>query len=184
MPDATRDCLIPDCDRDASGYRGGGRGWCSTHYQRWRRHGDPLHGGTVLRQISRGGPCSIDGCDDLVIARGWCENHYSRWKRHRDPLAGRNPVGMDPADRFWSCVDKSDECWLWEGSINGAGYGTFTAGGGRWMAHRFSWVLDGRTLTIGLELDHLCVVRLCVRPDHLEEVTDTENKRRARAAAT
>lgn len=33
-----RTCSIPDCDR-----RHDSRGWCYTHYQRWKRHGDPLY---------------------------------------------------------------------------------------------------------------------------------------------
>lgn len=168
-------CKVDGCDRDASGYTGGGRGWCATHYQRWRRHGDPLHGGDVLRQVTRDAVCSIDDCAQPVTARGWCENHYSRWKRHRDPLAGRNPVGMDPAERFWGFVEKSDDCWLWTGAVNGKGYGTFSADGVRHMAHRFAWTLAGRSLTPGLTLDHLCRVQLCVRVDHLEEVTYAEN---------
>jgi hypothetical protein len=32
----------------------------------------------------------------------------------------------------------------------------------------------------GLELDHLCQNKLCVRPDHLDPVTHTENRRRGR----
>lgn len=33
-------CSIPDCLRRAEK-----RGWCSPHYKRWERHGDPLAGG-------------------------------------------------------------------------------------------------------------------------------------------
>jgi len=29
--------------------------------------------------------CSVDGCDNQVVARGWCENHYRRWRRYGDP---------------------------------------------------------------------------------------------------
>jgi len=32
-------CSIETCDREASS-----RGWCSSHYNRWRRYGDPLGG--------------------------------------------------------------------------------------------------------------------------------------------
>jgi hypothetical protein len=34
---ATRVCAVDGCDRPART-----RGWCATHYTRWRRHGDPL----------------------------------------------------------------------------------------------------------------------------------------------
>lgn len=36
-----RDCSIPDCGKPVHG-----RGWCEAHWVRWRRHGDPLGGGT------------------------------------------------------------------------------------------------------------------------------------------
>lgn len=29
--------------------------------------------------------CSIEGCENPVIARGWCGKHYARWKTHGDP---------------------------------------------------------------------------------------------------
>jgi hypothetical protein len=34
-------CSIPDCGKPVHNVRG----WCLAHYQRWRRHGDPLGGG-------------------------------------------------------------------------------------------------------------------------------------------
>lgn len=30
--------------------------------------------------------CSVDTCDDVVLARGWCAKHYSRWRSNGDPL--------------------------------------------------------------------------------------------------
>jgi hypothetical protein len=36
--------------------------------------------------------CSIEGCDELVLARGWCEAHYDRWRRYGDPTAGMRPA--------------------------------------------------------------------------------------------
>jgi hypothetical protein len=180
-----RICKADDCDRDATGKRGGGRGWCATHYMRWRRHGDHSRGGPVLRQHSTGEPCQIDSCTRLTIGRSLCENHYRRWKRCGDPLAGRvSPGKLTPAERFWTKITVDACCWMWTDAPNGAGYGTFNAGGGvHVMAHRYSFLLAGNLLTPGLTLDHLCRVPLCVRPDHLEEVTYAENLRRAREAA-
>ena len=74
-------------------------------------------------------------------------------------------------DRFWSLVDKTDDCWLWTGPQNRNGYGMFWANGRHEVAHRAAWRLSGRELDPSLTMDHLCRVRLCVRPDHLEQVT-------------
>lgn len=172
---AYRACVIDGCDADADTHKGGARGWCKTHYARWRRHGDPLHGGDVLRQTTTGQPCSIDDCSKPTVGRGYCENHYRRWKRYGNPLAGRVPVGLDPADRFWAKVNKTETCWLWLDRPNSAGYGTFKVNGATMMAHRYAWVLAGETLTPGMTLDHLCRNTLCVRREHLEEVTYAEN---------
>lgn len=79
MPERT--CKVHDCDRDASGYSGGGRGWCATHYMRWRRTGDPDTGGAIIRQHATGTSCLIDSCAKPTVARGYCNNHYRRWRR-------------------------------------------------------------------------------------------------------
>lgn len=179
---ADRTCKVPDCNRDASGKRGGGRGWCPTHYMRWRRHGDPERGGDVIRQHATGIPCSIATCIKPSVGRGYCENHYRRLRRWGEPLAGR-PTPCGPvALRFWSKVIKTDTCWLWTDAPNNSGYGTFSVGAVPVGAHRMSWLLDGRDLDADMQLDHLCRVRLCVRPTHLEQVTAAENLARARAA--
>ena len=36
-------CLIPGCGRTVIA-----RGWCNRHYLRWKRHGDPLSGGSFM----------------------------------------------------------------------------------------------------------------------------------------
>lgn len=179
---AERTCKVTGCDRDASGKGGGGRGWCPTHYMRWRRHGDPERGGEVIRQHVAGAPCSITRCTKSTVARGYCENHYRRWRRYGEPLAGKPSPGGATADRFWSKVHQTADCWIWTDAPNGAGYGTISVAGVSVMAHRLSWMLDGRDLDPDLQIDHLCRVRLCVRPDHLEQVTAAENLARARAA--
>ena len=82
---------------------------------------------------------------------------------------------MNAEARFWAKVDKSGECWLWTGSTT-RGYGTFRAGpiNGITYAHRFSLALTGVNVT-GLQVDHMCHVRACVRPEHLRVATNKQN---------
>lgn len=82
------------------------------------------------------------------------------------------------AERFWPKVDKSGECWLWMPALRPDGYGYFHLDGRMQLAHRVSYALSVGPIPEGLQIDHLCRVRACVRPDHLEAVTQAENIRR------
>ena len=85
-------------------------------------------------------------------------------------------------DRFWAKVEQTDSCWLWTGYIKPNGYASFYPGGGRTVgkvyAHRFSYEMARGAIPPGLEVDHLCNVRHCVNPAHLELVTHSMNKDR------
>ena len=71
---------------------------------------------------------------------------------------------------------RTDGCWLWTGNINSAtGYGRLGFGGTNLVAHRVAYELAKGPIPTGLVLDHLCRVRHCVNPDHLEPVTIREN---------
>ncbi|AGY47176.1 HNH endonuclease [Clavibacter phage CN1A] len=87
-------------------------------------------------------------------------------------------------ERFWSKVYKTHGCWLWEAAVGKDGYGRFREGGrgSRLLAaHRVAYELEVGPIPDGLQLDHLCRTRSCVRPDHLEAVTSAENTRRGKA---
>ena len=82
-------------------------------------------------------------------------------------------------DVFWSRVDKSGDCWVWLHSRDISGYGRFPVHQ-RWTAaHRIAYLHEVGPIPAGLELDHLCRNRQCVRPSHLEAVTHRENMARA-----
>ena len=83
-----------------------------------------------------------------------------------------------PQKRFWAKVDKTDACWLWTAHCNQGGYGRFWTGTEWQVAHRFAYELLVGPIPKGLDLDHLCRVRHCVNPTHLEPVTRAENLRR------
>lgn len=83
--------------------------------------------------------------------------------------------------RFWAKVDKTGECWLWLGLLNGKGYGTgFRVSKERRsvLAHRWAWEMAHGPIPEGLEIDHLCRNRACVRLDHLEAVEHAINVQR------
>ena len=71
-----------------------------------------------------------------------------------------------------------DDCWPWWGAIGSNGYGTATSDGFRVPAHRFVYERLVGPIPEGLVLDHLCRVRHCVNPRHLEPVANAENVRR------
>jgi hypothetical protein len=78
-------------------------------------------------------------------------------------------------DRFWAKVDDSGECWLWTASLDPCGYGQFFYDGRPRKAHRVAYESECGPIPAGLELDHLCKTRHCVRISHLEAVTHREN---------
>lgn len=104
MTDAT--CTITDCTKDARA-----RGWCSSHYERFRKYGDPLGTWRTERGCEQcatpfvanhwrqrfcrdlcsqqhrklnGNPCSVDGCPNSAETKGWCSAHYRRHRYYGD----------------------------------------------------------------------------------------------------
>ena len=67
-------------------------------------------------------------------------------------------------------------CWAWMGGRMKNGYGVFSLQLRKTiLAHRFAYEALRGPIPHGLQLDHLCRVRCCVNPDHLECVTRREN---------
>lgn len=78
-------------------------------------------------------------------------------------------------------------CWEWTAARSKGGYGFYserTSASGiatfkQRYAHRYAWEKLNGPVPSGLELDHLCRVRQCVNPSHLEPVTRSENQKRS-----
>ena len=74
-------------------------------------------------------------------------------------------------------------CWIWQGRPMNAGYGQLGVtrdGKTRTiLAHRASYETFVGPIPDGRQLDHLCRVRLCVNPSHLEPVTPRQNIHRS-----
>ncbi len=76
-----------------------------------------------------------------------------------------------PAERFWDKVALWDDCWIWTGAKTSLGYGHFRINGAMVKAHHFLIP----PVPAGLQCDHLCRNRACVKPDHIQFVTPREN---------
>lgn len=123
--------------------------------------------------------CTIPECDRGVRARGLCGKHYQRWQSNG--TAADTARTLSERDRFWSKVIKTATCWEWSGALNPGGYGRFTQGRTSVAAHRYAYEHMVGPIPDGLDLDHLCRNRRCVRPDHMEPVTNQVNVLRGEA---
>lgn len=83
---------------------------------------------------------------------------------------------LDP-DYFWSFVDKTDACWMWNGHRNPAGYGHISVKNRLVLAHRHAWALERGPIPAGMFVLHHCDNPPCVRPDHLYIGTKRDNAR-------
>ena len=96
---------------------------------------------------------------------------------------GRKPQPLT-LDRLLAKVSRNAEgCWLWTGWINDNGYGEIISFGKKIRAHRAMYQLVVGLIPEELVLDHLCRVRHCVNPEHLEAVTHQQNILRGVGAA-
>lgn len=85
-------------------------------------------------------------------------------------------------ERFWNNISKTDTCWLWIGYKMNKGYGFFSMDNRPYLSHRISYQIHKGDIPKELELDHLCRIRHCVNPDHLEAVAHSENMARGKHA--
>lgn len=167
---ATRLCTFPDCGRPLNS-----GGLCSGH-RRQRQLGQELR--PILKYRT---DCEVDGCERKHSSRGYCAMHYRRFHNNGDP-EGLLRIA-DARERFDTFYEKSEGCWLWTGSLTFDGYGIFRENNRRTGAHRFAYEYFVGPIPAGLQIDHLCRVRNCVNPAHLDPVTNAENTTRAYAAA-
>lgn len=137
--------------------------------------------------------CSYPECGRAHNAKGLC-NIHGAMQRRGEPLrpiqARSGPLPASALDRFVSRTElREGGCVVWTGGKTRGGYGVFASGTSHFsttkeMAHRWSYENFVGPIPDGYDIDHLCRVRECVNPDHLEPVTRAENIRRAVALKT
>ena len=88
---------------------------------------------------------------------------------------GNTTNPMNILERFWSKVEKTDNCWNWKGASGGR-YGRFNIGDRKMVqTHRFAYELTKGQIPEDKVIDHLCKNIKCCNPDHLDIVTQKEN---------
>jgi hypothetical protein len=126
----------------------------------------------------------IEGAHGARLRCDACERAHhrakrrERWRLHPTPWTPRPKRTL--RDRFEANVERVPflECWVWTGRVKSGGYGEVS----RYYAHRVAYELYVGPIPAGLHIDHLCMNKWCVNPNHLEPVTLAENTRRWFAA--
>lgn len=67
-------------------------------------------------------------------------------------------------------------CWEWNGRIHNGYPCIWTSGCASTLwAHRVSYALFNGPIKAGMHIDHKCRNPICVNPNHLQQLTPTEN---------
>lgn len=103
-------------------------------------------------------------------------------KRGRTMISTRWPSTYERfQDKY--IPEPNSGCWIWVGACSGSGYAWFWDSGKYFLAHRWSYEYHVEAIPEKLTIDHLCRVKTCVNPVHLEAVTQRENTLRGNTMA-
>ena len=131
--------------------------------------------------------CSVELCEKDSRALGLCHMHHRRLKAHGTTDMQLFTRPENPLDRFWRKVDKNGpvpplrpdlgNCWVWTASREKKGYANYKMGkdAPNKRVHRISYELLVGEIPDEYVIDHLCKIRFCVNPNHLEAVSNKEN---------
>lgn len=136
---------------------------------------------TAAQHGSDVGLCQC-GCGQETFVPPY-NNRSKGWVKGQ-PIRFVNGHGAYLTTPAWVEEDRgySTPCWIWQRAMQPNGYGAMTINRRTHNAHRGVWLRDRGPIPEGMVLDHLCRVRACVNPDHMEIVTNAENLRRGNGA--
>lgn len=164
-------CSIEGCGKPAKG-----RGWCASHWWRWKNHGDPE---ALKPKVDKPEFCSVEGCSNPPNGKkGMCNAHYLRQYRHGDPNTLLRSANGSVEQWVQQHLEyDGDGCLTWpfatgrdgRGRINNPDYP---------QAHRYiCFLVNGPPPSDIHEAAHNCGKghEGCVHPKHLRWATPVEN---------
>jgi len=78
-------------------------------------------------------------------------------------------------EKFWTLIEKTDTCWIWQGPKDKDGYGRYNMKPTRYGAHRLAYLWTKGDIPAGYVVMHSCDNPGCVNPDHLSVGTQIDN---------
>lgn len=139
-------CKVDGCTGEYEGL-----GYCTKHYQRFKKYGDPLGG----------------------------KYHHSENPQGTKEYVLEN-IKYQPAPTGEFYEDLVGPCWIWQRYVNKGGYGKFNVHDGNksYFAHIVSFELsDGEISKEKPFVLHKCDVRACCNPEHLYAGNQKDNGR-------
>lgn len=178
------ECWLWQRGKSAAGYgmlRDAGR-TDYAHRVYYRRHRGAIPHGWVVHHLCWNKACvnpehleaatltaNSQGCAngvDCVVARDrWVPRQRGKYLR------------FAPGELPYSSVDTgwSSDCWIWRRPLTKGGYPRTHRQGRDVYAHRAYYADEYGPIPDGLVIDHVCGQSACVRPEHLEAVSQGEN---------
>lgn len=118
---------------------------------------------------------NLCGCGCGAAPRIYCGVTMRYVKGHAQRLQGPDWKPLD-------CGHKQGPCWIWQKLLTPDGYARISVHRNNRRAHRVYYEHYVGPIPEGKQIDHLCRVRACVNPWHLEPVPPAANVRRGAKA--
>lgn len=93
----------------------------------------------------------------------------------RQDIVWYRPIELHEWERLWAKVDKSEKCWIWTAAVDGNGYPSMGFNKRVVTVPRLVARVCLGWFDPSFHIDHLCRTPRCVRPSHLEPVSQRIN---------